>query len=152
MNNRLSRDDMMTAISVIISKRSTCQRLQVGAVIALDGRILSTGYAGAPSGFAHCKENKCDLTLPCTRTIHAEMNCITFAARHGVRIDGATLYTTHSPCYDCAKAIINAGILRVVYLEEYRVKDPIFLLQDAGIQVQRSSFPSYLDYAEKSEL
>jgi dCMP deaminase len=138
MSNRISRDNMLTAIAVIVSRRSTCDRLQVGAVIATDGRILSTGYAGAPSGFEHCNTRDCDLEKPCTRTVHAESNSIAFAARHGIKVDGSTLYVTHSPCLDCAKLIINSGIKRVVYLERYRLAAPIDLLKDAGLEVEQS--------------
>lgn len=144
MNDRLSRDDMLSAISVIVSKRSSCQRLQVGAVIAVSGRILSTGYAGAPSGFPHCSELICDLSKPCIRTVHAEANAIAFSARNGISIQFSTLYTTHSPCWDCAKLIVNAGIIRVVYMEEYRLKEPLDLLRTAGIKIERWEIPEWV--------
>lgn len=135
--DRISRDFALLSTALIMAKRSTCLRKQVGAVIAIKGRILSTGYGGAPSGFAHCLESICDLTKPCLRTVHAESNAIAFAARYGIPTEGATLYTSLSPCPDCAKLIINTGIKQVIYFEAYRLQDGIHLLQDAGLEVEQ---------------
>jgi dCMP deaminase len=128
---------MLIQIALITSQRSTCERLQVGAVIAKDGRIISTGYAGAPSGLPHCGPEVCDTNTPCTRTVHAEAGAISYAARMGIPTTSATLYCTHSPCIDCAKLIINSGIARVVYYNEYRKPDGILLLESAGIIVEK---------------
>ena len=124
---------MLIEIAGLVARRSTCQRKQVGAVIARDGRILTMGYAGAPSGFAHCAEAKCDLSAPCTRTVHAEANAIAYAARIGVSIEGASLYSTLAPCETCAKLIINSGIRDVVYSELYRTSNGLDLLSEAMI-------------------
>lgn len=126
-------------MAVSASKRSTCRRKQVGALIAIDGRPLSVGYAGAPSGMPHCLEHGC-LIGPeggCIRTVHAEANAIAFAARKGLATENATLYATVSPCPACAKLIINAGIMQVRYLEEYRLVEGIEILKSAGIRVEQ---------------
>lgn len=137
-SDRLSRDIVLMATAVIFSHRSTCRRKKVGAVLSKEGRILATGYAGAPAGLPHCSPTVCDLAQPCRRTIHAEINTLVFAARYGISTDGATLYCTCSPCLDCAKAIINAGIKRVVYYELYRDPEPLALLAQVGIPCEQS--------------
>lgn len=136
---RISRPDMLMGMAKLAAKRGTCLRRSVGAVIAREGRVLSLGYVGAPSGFAHCTPETCGPGKPCERTIHAEANAIAFAAKEGIRIDGAVMYTTASPCNDCAKLIINSGIGAVWYDEEYRVTEPIALLRQAGIMCGKLS-------------
>lgn len=121
----------------LIAERSTCDRLSVGAVVARDGRILTTGYNGPPSKMPHCihfenLDNKPD--PPCDRAVHAEANAIAFAARYGMSTDGSELFVTHSPCITCAKLIINAGILRVYYGVEYRSLDGLTLLESASVE------------------
>lgn len=138
-DTRISRDDMLTVICQVVSLRSTCNRAQVGAVIARNGRIISTGYAGAPSGLPHCGPPHCDLNIPCTRTVHAEAGAISYAAREGIPTEGATLYCTHSPCVDCAKLIVNSGIKRVVYINEYRKPEGLELLRSAGVLVEQGN-------------
>lgn len=133
MNARISRDEMMMAIAHVVAERSTCNRLKVGAVICQDGRIVSTGYAGAPSGMPHCGPETCDLNTPCTRTVHAEAGAIAYAARAGIRLEGATLYCTHCPCLDCAKLLINTGISHVVYFNPYRKTEGLELLRSVGV-------------------
>jgi dCMP deaminase len=135
MTERLTRDEMLMRVAEIISQRSTCNRLQVGAVIALDGRIISTGYNGAPTGLPHCSPDTCNTGNPCTRTTHAEAGAIAHSARHGVALGGSTLYVTHCPCLDCSKLIINAGLKRIVYRTPYRVVDGLKLLMQAGVEV-----------------
>lgn len=112
----------------VASKRSTCLRRSVGAVIVKDKRILATGYNGTPKGMAHCEVVGClrtKLNVPSgkmhelCRGIHAEQNAVIQAAVHGVSVDGATLYCTHQPCVVCTKILINAGIKRIVYANPY---------------------------------
>jgi len=143
---RPSFDEYFMEIAHVVAKRSTCLRGHVGAVIVKDKRILATGYNGAPSGMPHCDEVGClreKLGVPSgerqelCRGVHAEQNAIIQAAKFGIGVDGATLYTTHSPCITCAKAIINAGISRVVYCKEYNDKKGIEMLRLAGILVKR---------------
>lgn len=119
----------------IWAKNSYCKRRQVGALLVKERMIISDGYNGTPSGF----ENECEDDHNCTKpyVLHAEANAITKVAKSGNSSDGATLYVTSSPCVECAKLIIQAGIKRVVYCDEYRNTDGIELLQRAGIPVER---------------
>lgn len=137
--DRISRDEMMMRVAAVVSMRGTCERASVGAVIALDGRIIATGYVGAPSGAKHCAEVGCEIGTHkgCTRTVHAEANAIAFAAMHGIATRGATLYCTHSPCRECAKLIANSGIARVVYEREYRDKTGLTLLAEVNIPAEQ---------------
>lgn len=142
MKDRISRDKMLMEMAITASKRSTCSRKHVGAIVAIEGRPISVGYAGAPAGLPHCLEYGC-LAGPdggCIRTQHAEANAIAFAARKGIATEGATLYTTVSPCLACAKLIINAGILVVHYLEQYRKTEGIDLLHSVGVNCQQLFF------------
>ena len=112
-----------------VGKRGTCDRGQAGSIITRDNRILATGYAGAPSGIAHCDDVGHEMhmvthfdgkiTEHCIRTTHAEQNAVASAARHGVSIEGGTLYCKMAPCYACAKIIVNSGIKRVVAWKDY---------------------------------
>lgn len=131
---RPSRDSVNMAMARAVSQRSTCNRAQVGAVIVRNGRVISTGYGGAPSGLPHCDEVGClEKDGHCVRTSHAEAGAIAFAARHGIPTEGATMYVTHRPCLACAKLIINAGIREVVYEEAYGEIDGVDLLVEAEV-------------------
>ena len=104
-----------------VASRATCDRKHVGAVIVRDKSILATGYNGSIRGLGHCdEEGHLMEDGHCVRTIHAEANAIIQAAKNGVMIDGATIYVTASPCWNCFKQIANAGIRRIVYGEFYR--------------------------------
>ena len=117
----------------IWAENSYCKRRQVGALVVKDKMIISDGYNGTPSGFENiCEEN--DITKP--YVLHAEANAITKLARSSNNSDGSTLYVTASPCIECAKLIIQAGIKRVVYAEKYRLNDGIQLMERAGIKVE----------------
>ncbi len=118
----------------IWAENSYCKRRQVGALIVKDKMIISDGYNGTPSGFPNICEDEAGLTFP--YVLHAEANAITKIARSGNNSDGATLYVTDAPCIECAKLIIQAGIVRVVYARSYRLTDGIELLQAAGIAVE----------------
>ena len=108
-------------IAKVVSSRSTCPRKYVGAVIVRNRTILSTGYNGSIRGMPHCSDVGHMMEAGhCVATIHAEVNAILQAARNGVNIDGATLYVTASPCWNCFKSSANAGIQRVAYGEFYR--------------------------------
>lgn len=135
-NTRISRNEMYAMILGIVAQRSTCLRSKVGAaLIVKDGRIVSMGYAGAPKGAPHCIDVGCEIGPDggCIRTIHAEANAIAFAARYGISTHMSTLYVTISPCYNCAKLIVNSGIAEVVYLEPYRDKRGVNLLIESKI-------------------
>ncbi len=124
----------------IWAENSYCKRRQVGALIVKDKSIISDGYNGTPSGFENICEDEEDRTKP--YVLHAEANAITKVAKSGNSSDGATLYVTASPCIECAKLIIQAGIVRVVYSEVYRCTDGIELLEKAGIAVEYVEIPS----------
>ncbi len=120
VSNRISREQMCAEMIKIAAKRCTCSRAKVGAMAEIEGRPLCVGYAGAPSGLPHCIDVGCTIVDGhCIATIHAEQNVIAFAAKHGISLKGARLWVTHTPCKDCAKLIINAGITSVVFLNKY---------------------------------
>jgi dCMP deaminase len=110
-----------------VAERSTCDRAHVGCVLVRDNRVLATGYNGSVSGMPHCDDVGHDIVNGhCKRTIHAEMNAIIQCAIHGVSSKGAIVYVTHYPCYDCAKALVNAGVLVVNYEQTYGVFHDVF--------------------------
>ena len=117
----------------IWAENSYCKRRKVGALVVKDKTIISDGYNGTPSGFENVCEDDNNLTKP--YVLHAEANAITKLARSSNNSDGATLYVTASPCIECAKLIIQAGIKRVIYGEQYRLTDGIDLLKRANIEV-----------------
>lgn len=119
----------------IWASNSYCRRRQVGALLVKDKSIISDGYNGTPSGFENICEDDNDKTKP--YVLHAEANAITKVAKSGNSSDGATLYVTAAPCIECAKLIIQSGIKRVVYTDEYRLEDGINLLKRAGIEVEK---------------
>ena len=120
-------------MATVWSKNSYCTRRQVGALIVKDRMIISDGYNGTPSGFENVCEDENGITKP--YVLHAEANAVTKVAKSSNSSDGATLYVTASPCIECAKLIIQAGIKRVVYHDEYRITDGIDLLRRAGIEI-----------------
>ena len=115
-------DDYFLQIAKTVSSRATCPRLSVGAVIvSADKNILATGYNGSLSGLDHCKDAGCAIIdSHCIRTVHAEENALLQSAKNGHAIKNATCYVTHSPCLNCFKHIINAGIQRIVWSETYK--------------------------------
>lgn len=124
--SRASWDEYFMNIATQVATRATCDRKHVGAVVVRNKTILSTGYNGSPRGLPHCDDEGVGHELKdmggrmsCVRTVHGEANAIAQAARSGTSIEGSTLYTTASPCYDCLKIIINSGILRIVCKEFY---------------------------------
>ena len=132
--NQRSRDWMLIAIAEVAAGQGTCQRLNVGAVISRNGRPITLGYNGAPSGVDHCR-HLLNETDGCELAVHAEANAVAFAAKEGVRLNGAELHCTHEPCLKCAQLIVNAGIVRVVYVRRYRVHDGLELMNRAGLEV-----------------
>lgn len=146
-DTRPSWDEYFFEIMDAVSKRATCDRGLSGCVIAKDKRILTTGYVGAPTGCKHCDEVGHEMhtvlkedgteSKHCIRTTHAEQNAIVQAARLGVALEGSTLYCKMTPCYVCAKLIINSGIVRVVAMNDYhagnRSKE---IFAEAGIKFE----------------
>ena len=123
----------------IWAENSYCKRRQVGALVVKNKMIISDGYNGTPSGFENiCEDEVTGKTKP--YVLHAEANAISKIAKSGNNSEGATLYVTDAPCLECSKLIIQAGIRRVVYMIEYRVRDGIELLERAGIEVTKYDY------------
>ena len=132
-DKQLLLDHRYLRMARIWAENSYCQRRQVGALVVKDKRIISDGYNGTPSGFENICEDETGTTKP--YVFHAEANAITKLARSHNNSEGSTLYVTASPCIECAKLIIQAGIRRVVYGEKYRLDDGLRLLERANIEV-----------------
>ncbi len=139
---RPSWDSYFMQLAFVVAGRSTCLRRQVGAVMVKEKQILSTGYNGSPSGLLHCDQVGClrqSLGVPSgerteiCRAVHAEQNALVQAAKHGVSITGADLYTTLQPCILCTKLLINVGIKRVIYLETYKDQLAAEMAKEAGL-------------------
>ncbi|MBQ0044619.1 MAG: dCMP deaminase family protein [Bacteroidales bacterium] len=128
-------DQSYLRMAAVWAQNSYCKRRQVGALLVKDRMIISDGYNGTPSGFENVCEDENGVTKP--YVLHAEANAITKVAQSGNSSSGATLYVTASPCVECAKLIIQAGIKRVVYRDEYRLTDGVDLLRKAGIIVEQ---------------
>lgn len=150
--DRPSWDEYFMEIARLVSRRSTCLRRQVGAVMVKGKNILATGYNGTPSGIRHCAEVGClrqQLGVPSgerhelCRGLHAEQNAIIQAAKHGINIDGASLYCTNSPCIICSKMLINAGIREIVFLEGYPDALSLQMLDEAGIATRVLPVPGH---------
>jgi len=132
-NKQFLLDQRYLQMASIWAQNSYCKRRQVGALIVKDKMIISDGYNGTPSGFENNCEDKNNLTFP--YVLHAEANAITKVAKSNNSSEGATLYVTSSPCMECSKLIIQAGIKRVVFYDNYRLEDGINLLKEAHIAV-----------------
>lgn len=126
-------DERYLRMAAIWAENSYCQRRKVGALLVRDKMIISDGFNGTPSGFENVCENEQGVTHP--YVLHAEANAITKVARSSNSSEGATLYVTTSPCMECSKLIIQAGIRRVVYSEHYRITDGLDLLARAGVEI-----------------
>lgn len=141
MNNEADKkyllDQRYMRMAMIWAENSYCERRKVGALLVKDRMIISDGFNGTPSGFENVCEDENNLTK--AYVLHAEANAITKVARSSNSSDGATLYVTASPCIECAKLIIQAGITRVVYADSYRLTDGVDLLKRADIQVEMIS-------------
>ena len=135
MSKQIRYDKAYLRLAESWSKLSYCKRKQVGAIIVKDNIIISDGYNGAPAGFDNCCEDDAGNTH--WYVLHAEANAITKIAKSTNSAEGATLYVTLSPCFDCAKLIIQAGIKRIVYSEVYRKTDSFKLFEEAGIEIRR---------------
>lgn len=148
---RPSKDQTLMKVALAWSEQSTCSRLGVGCVVALDGRTLSSGFNGAPRGMPHCDhrctcnwltdgkyhKDACPAGPSGCVAVHAEANAIAFAARHGIALLGSTLYTTLTPCVKCAQLIVNAGIAHVVWRSVYRDVAGLDLVVASGISTRQ---------------
>ena len=128
-------DKSYIEMAFVWARNSYCKRMQVGALIVKENMIISDGYNGTPSGFENLCEDENNITKP--YVLHAEANAITKVAKSNNSSNGATLYVTDSPCIECAKLIIQAGIKRVVYSRKYRITDGLDLLNRAGVVVEQ---------------
>ncbi|MEF8879690.1 MAG: dCMP deaminase family protein [Candidatus Thermoplasmatota archaeon] len=146
MSDRPSYDEYFMEMAEVVSKRSTCLRRKVGAILVKDKHILSTGYNGAPKGLKHCDEVGCirsERNIPSgqrhelCRGLHAEQNAIIQAAVFGVSIKGSTLYCTNTPCVVCVKMLINAGVKEVVYSGEYPDKLAKNMIEESRIKIRK---------------
>ncbi len=136
-STRPSREETWMEIAHVLRKRSTCKRGKVGGLLIADSRIIASGYNGSPPGAPHCEDIGCDVPLNlhgagCQRTLHCEANLVAFAARHGSRTEGSSLFCTHGPCLKCAQLIIAAGIVEIVYEIPYRLSDGLDLLMNTN--------------------
>mgnify|MGYP001236395482 CR=1 FL=1 len=139
MTKRVSWDQYFMAQAKVVSLRSTCTRLNVGAVIVRKNRIIASGYNGSVDDSTHCIDEGCYIIdNHCVRTVHAEMNALLQCARFGVATEGTELYVTHFPCLHCTKHIIQSGIKKIYYESDYK-NDPlaIELLKEADIEVEQ---------------
>ena len=139
---RISWDEYFMAQSHLLSLRSTCSRLSVGATIVKDKRIVSGGYNGSIKGDEHCIDVGCKVVEGhCVRTIHAEINAILQCSKFGVGTEGATIYVTHFPCLNCTKSIIQAGIKEICYATDYRNNEYAReLLEKSGVVVRKIDY------------
>ena len=155
---RPSWDEYFLQLADMIGTRGTCDRGRAGAILVRDKRILTSGYVGSPIGISHCDDvghemhtvtgEDGTISRHCIRTAHAELNAITNAARVGVAVEGATLYCKFLPCYTCAKAIINAGIKRVVTFRDYHASKQskiIFKKARVKLEIINKEVQSYKD-------
>ncbi len=143
-STRPNWDDYFIAMALLAATRATCPRRRVGAVLVRDCRVLATGYNGSVRGAPHCDDVGClivknDGRESCVRTVHAELNAILQCAVNGVSSSGAFLYCTDFPCVNCAKALVQAGVTRIVYLAEYPDANSSRILEEAGIQLFRAA-------------
>lgn len=148
VDQRIPWNQYFMAQAVLLSLRSTCTRLEVGATLVKDRRIIAGGYNGAVSGDNHCIDHGCYVVDGhCIRTIHAEMNALLQCAKLGISTDGAEIYVTHFPCLHCTKAILQAGIKKIYYLHDYH-NNPyaIELIQKLGVEIQQVKLdPKYFE-------
>jgi len=145
---RVPWDEYFMNIAQVVASRSTCPRKYVGAVIVRNRTILSTGYNGSIRGMPHCSDVGHMMENDhCVATIHAEVNAILQAAKNGVVIDAATLYVTASPCWNCFKAAINAGVVRICYAEFYRDERIFSVASQLGIELVHIPFKGDVEAA-----
>lgn len=143
---RPSWDDYFMSIAEQVATRSTCMRRQIGAVLVKGKRILATGYNGVPIGLEHCETAGClreRLGIPSgtqhelCRGLHAEQNAVVQAARFGIAMDGATVYSTTQPCVACTKILLNAGVEEIVYRDGYPDELAAAIVQESGVVIRR---------------
>ena len=136
-------DEYFLKLAMLASERATCPRMHCGCVLVKDKNVISTGYNGSIPGDEHCDEIGCLMVENhCVRTVHAEMNALIQAAKRGHAIDGATAYVTNMPCTTCAKALITAGIKRVVVFSDYHDTMAIEFFSKGKVKIDKIPMPS----------
>ncbi|MEE6679962.1 ComE operon protein 2 [Pediococcus pentosaceus] len=142
MDNRIGWDQYFMTQATLLSLRSTCTRLSVGAVIVRDRRVIAGGYNGSVSGDVHCIDEGCYLVEGhCVRTIHAEMNAVLQCAKFGVATDGAEVYVTDFPCLQCTKMLLQSGIIKINYLRNYHNDQyAVELLKRKNVEIKQIKF------------
>lgn len=142
MDNRIDWDQYFMIQATLLSLRSTCTRLSVGAVIVRDRRVIAGGYNGSVSGDVHCIDEGCYLVEGhCVRTIHAEMNAVLQCAKFGVATDGAEVYVTDFPCLQCTKMLLQSGIIKINYLRNYHNDQyAVELLKRKNVEIKQIKF------------
>ncbi len=135
--NRISRERLFYEVLKLISLRSTCKRLQVGALLVNDNRIVAMSYNGQLG--LNSDTCSCEISLPCQKAIHAEANLISFCAKKGIVTDSATLWVTHKPCKYCSDLVIQSGISQVYYIDDYRIDNEDYLTVN-GVKVNKVTF------------
>jgi len=143
MPKRPDWDEYFLKLAMIASERATCPRMHCGCIIAKDKHVISTGYNGSIPGDAHCEDVGCLIVdNHCVRTVHAEMNALVQAAKWGNSIDGATAYVTNMPCTTCAKALITAGIKRIVVFSDFHDTLAQEFFAKAKVKVEKHAMPA----------
>lgn len=147
-NNRPSWDEYFLKLAMLASERATCPRMHVGCVLVKDRFVLATGYNGSLPGQPHCDDVGCLIVdNHCVRTNHAEINALVQAARHGVNVIGSTAYITNMSCTTCAKALIAAGIKRVVVFSDFHDTLATKFYSEAGVEIVKLPMPDrMIDY------
>lgn len=143
---RLSRSDLFMQIAHLFGRRSSCPRADVGCIAVLEGRIIASGYVGAPHGQPHCTEVGCAMKDDhCERTVHAEANLVAWSARVGTPLLGSTVWCTHSPCLNCTKLLANAGVEKIVYSSGYWAAPDFQYFKALGINLYTLAEERFLE-------
>ncbi|MBF0523026.1 MAG: cytidine/deoxycytidylate deaminase family protein [Candidatus Omnitrophica bacterium] len=136
-------DQYFMKLAMLASERATCPRMHCGCVLVKNKNVIATGYNGSIPGDDHCEDVGCLVVENhCQRTVHAEMNALVQAARHGNSVEGATAYVTNMPCTTCAKSVVTAGVKRVVVFSEYHDTLATYFFSKAGVTIDKIPMPS----------
>ncbi len=142
MTKRPNWDEYFLKLAMLASERATCPRMHCGCVLAKDKNVIATGYNGSIPGDGHCEDEGCIIVENhCVRTVHAEMNALIQAARRGHAVEGATAYVTNMPCTTCAKALITAGVKRVVVFSDYHDTMAEKFFAKGSVAIERIAMP-----------
>ncbi len=148
MTNRPQWDQYFLKLAMLASERATCPRMHCGCVLVKDKNVIATGYNGSIPGDAHCEDVGCMvIDNHCVRTVHAEMNALIQAAKRGHAVAGATAYVTNMPCTTCAKALVTAGVKRVVIFSDFHDTLAVEFFKKGGVTIDKIAMPDReIDY------